>query len=108
MPGLAQRLPPSEAQCRARSLRWPPVWSRRRLSPSTPAYSMSEVAKGSPDLTGPPTQADLLSRQRRVVDMLTSMHAHLRDRATTRAKALTVGILCASVVGTAFAFAGGD
>lgn len=47
-------------------------------------------------------------RQMRLVDQALSMHSTLRDRAARTSMIITVTLLCASVVSTAFAFAGTD
>lgn len=55
------------------------------------------------------TVADELSRQRRLVDQMSTMHSVLRDRYRSQATAFTLSQLLASVLATAFAFAaGGD
>lgn len=49
-----------------------------------------------------------IERQRRVVDQLATMHSTIRDRARWQGLALLLVVLAASVVASAFAFAGGD
>lgn len=46
--------------------------------------------------------------RKRLVDQALSMHSKLRDRAARTSTIITVTLLCATVVSTAFAFAGGD
>ena len=49
-----------------------------------------------------------ISRQRRLVDQLITMHSALRDGYTAQSTTLICVMLVASVVGIAFAFAGGS
>ncbi len=50
---------------------------------------------------------DEFDRQRRLVDQLTTMHSRLRDRYHLQGTVVTCLILVASVIASAFAFAGG-
>jgi hypothetical protein len=49
-----------------------------------------------------------IKRQRRLVDQMSTMHSLMRDRARVQGVLLVCVVLVASVVATAFAFAGGD
>jgi hypothetical protein len=63
---------------------------------STPKTAEQEVA------------LEEITRQRRLIDQLSTMHSMLRDRYKLQGTALTCVVLVGSVVAIAFAFAGGS
>ncbi|WP_018681443.1 hypothetical protein [Actinokineospora enzanensis] len=60
--------------------------------------------------TSPPASGETaeFDRQRRVLDQMITAHSILRDRCARRSLAMTCGLLVASTVATAFAFAAGE
>lgn len=64
------------------------------------------------NLEPPPTPEESalqeIARQRRLIDQTITAHSVLRDRYRRQATAMTCGLLAASVLATAFAFASGE
>jgi hypothetical protein len=70
----------------------------------------ASAPKRTPTPKTPEQEAALeeITRQRRLIDQMSTMHSLLRDRYKIRGTALTCVVFVASVVAIAFAFAGGS